>query len=86
MLRSGCRRSRPLSPSSRRWLRRGESEAQEAQRRLADIARQLEDAPALRGELDAKGGERRALETRVAELQGEERLHSLQLEQMAGHR
>ena len=61
--------------------RRGE--AQEAQRRLADIARQLEDAPALRGELDAKGGERRALEARVAELQGEERLHSLQLEQMA---
>ena len=37
--------------------RRGE--AQEAQRRLADIARQLEDAPGLRGELDAKGGERR---------------------------
>ena len=59
------------------------SEAQEAQRRLADIARQLEDAPALRGELDAKGGERRALEVRVAELQGEERLHSLQLEQLA---
>ena len=58
-------------------------EAQEAQRRLADIARQLEDAPALRGELDAKGGERRALEVRVAELQGEERLYSLQLEQMA---
>ena len=61
--------------------RRGE--AQEAQRRLADIAGQLEDAPALRGELDAKGGERRALEARVAELQGEERLHSLQLEQLA---
>ncbi len=61
--------------------RRGE--AQEAQRRLADIARQLEDAPALRAELDAKSGERRALEARVAELQGEERLHSLQLEQMA---
>ena len=61
--------------------RRGE--AQEAQRRLADIARQLEDAPGLRAELDAKGGERRALEARVAELQGEERLHSLQLEQMA---
>ena len=61
--------------------RRGE--AQEAQRRLADIARQLEDAPDLRAELDAKGGERRALEARVAELQGEERLHSLQLEQLA---
>ena len=58
-------------------------ESQEAQRRLADIARQLEDAPALRAELDAKGGERRALEARVAELQGEERLHSLQLEQLA---
>ena len=62
--------------------RRGE--AQEVQRRLADIARQLEDAPALRAELDAKGGERRALEARVAELQGEERLHSLQLEQLSG--
>ena len=61
--------------------RRGE--AQEAERRLADIARQLEDAPALRAELDAKGGERRALEARVAELQGEERLHSLQLERLA---
>ena len=61
--------------------RRGE--AHEAQGRLADIARQLEGAPDLRTELDAKGGERRALETRVAELQGEERLHSLQLEQMA---
>ena len=36
-----------------------QGEAQEAQRRLADIARQLEDAPDLRGELDAKGGERR---------------------------
>ena len=58
-------------------------ESQEAQRRLADIARQLEDAPALRTELNAKGGERRALEARVAELQGEERLHSLQLEQLA---
>ena len=61
--------------------RRGE--AQEAQRRLADIARQLEDAPDLRAELDARGGERRTLEARVAELQGEERLHSLQLEQLA---
>ena len=61
--------------------RRGE--VQEAQRLLADIAGELEDAPDLHAELDAKGGERRSLEARVAELQGEERLHSLQLEQMA---
>ena len=59
------------------------SEAQEAQRRLADIAKQLEGAPDLYAGLDAKGGQRRTLEARVAELQGEERLHSLQLEQLA---
>ena len=42
----------------------------------------MEDAPALRAELDAARGERGRLEARVAELQGEARLHSLRLEQL----
>ena len=83
MLRSGCRRSRPPSQSSRRWLRRGGARRRRHSAGWPTSPRQLEDAPALRAELDAKGGERRALEARVAELQGEERLHSLQLEQLA---
>ena len=59
------------------------AEAASAEERLTEIAGQLEDAPALRAELDAKSGERGRLEARVAELQGEARLHSLRIEQLA---
>ena len=61
--------------------RRGE--AQKAQGRLVDFAKQLEDAPALLAELESESNERRSLEARVAELQGEERLHAMQLEQLS---
>ena len=43
----------------------------------------MEDAPALQAALDAKAAERRSLEERVADLQGQERLHALQLERLA---
>ena len=59
------------------------AEAAAAEGRLAEIAGQLEDAPALQAALDAKAAERRSLEERVADLQGQERLHALQLERLA---
>ena len=59
------------------------AEAASAEGRLAEIAGQLEDAPALQEALDAKAAERRSLEERVADLQGQERLHALQLERLA---
>ncbi|MDE2801760.1 MAG: SMC family ATPase [Chloroflexota bacterium] len=58
-------------------------EAKEAEQRQAEIAGQLEGASELRSALGTARGERQRLETRVAELQGEARLHSLRLEQLA---
>ncbi len=59
------------------------SEAEEASQRLSEFATQLEGESVLRTELQARRDERQSLESRVAKLQGEERLHSMRIEQLA---
>ena len=58
------------------------SEAGEARQRLAEIAGQLEDAPGLRAQLDAKRAERESLEAQDADLRGKVRHYTLGLEEL----